>query len=304
MINRIHFLIALALALNSSLVKAGDIPFIDAHSQLPSPAVVNNVIPLMDKAGIRHVILSFRQNGRWSHVLDLAAAHPGRISPAVKIKGRHWPTGTKKFFKSVKKQLRSGAAAAMGEALLYHAAKGNKAPEWTVGTDSKQFRFVLEICREKGWPLIIHIEFRAVENLDDWMATLETLLDANRDVTFPLIHMAQLDASQVKRLIATHPNVYFMVSHSTPITTSTSRQPWTNLFDGKTLKPEWHALMAAHPDRFVLNFDNVWEKDWSEDNYLAQARLWRKALATLPNEIAHAIAHRNAERLWRLSPVR
>ena len=301
----IRFLIGLPVIalLTAGDSRAANIPMIDAHSQLPDPAQASEVIPLMDKAGIRHIILSFRERAKWKNVLDLARSHPGRITPAVKVKSRHWPTGNPRFFKIVKNQLRSGRAGAMGEALLYHAQKGNKAPEVEALPDSKQFKFVLKTCRKNGWPLIVHIEFRAARNPAVWMERLEALLAANRDVNFPLIHVGQLDHDEVARLIDTHPNIYFMVSQSNSISVRRSKQPWTNLFAGQRLKPEWQALMEEHSDRFILNFDNVWTEHWREDFYVAQARLWQGALKNLPVEAAHNIAHRNAERLWKLPAV-
>ena len=59
------------------------------------------------------------------------------------------------------------------------------------------------------------------------------------------------------------------------------------------------ALVIKHPERFILAFDNVLEDHWS-DYYLEQVAVWRKALADLPPDVAHALAHRNAERLWHL----
>ena len=36
---------------------------------------------------------------------------------------------------------------------------------------------------------------------------------------------------------------------------------------------------------------------------MQQVDLWRKALGKLPDEVAHAVAHGNAERLWKLAPA-
>lgn len=281
---------------------ADGIPMIDAHSQLPDPNLADDVIRLMDTAGIHHVILSFRGSAKGNDVIALVRAHPNRITGAIKIKGRHWPQGSKKFYKNVTKQMASGAFGAIGEALIYHAAKGSKAPEYTVTPEQKQFRYVLDLARENGWPLIIHIEFRAVPDRQRFMELLERFLADNRDVAFPLIHLAQLDPPDVARLIAAHLNVYFMTSHSNPITVRQSKQPWTNMFEGDELKAGWRDLLLRHPDRFILNFDNVWPDHWGPD-YVQQAALWRETLATLPPAAAHMIAHENAERLWRLAPV-
>ena len=73
------------------------------------------------------------------------------------------------------------------------------------------------------------------------------------------------------------------------------------MFAGRRLKGAWRKLMIDHPDRFILAFDNVFAEHWG-DYYLEQIELWRKALETLPEDVAHAIAHKNAERLWHLPP--
>jgi len=282
--------------------RAGDIPMIDAHSQLPTPGTADDLIGLLDQAGISQVILSFRGSAKLKHVIPLVRKHPDRVTGAAKIKGRHWNEGNDKFYKNVAKQMDTGAIGAIGEALLYHAAKGSKAPEYRVTSSDKQFKFVLDLARDKGWPLITHIEFRAVPERGEFMAMLGSILTDNRDVAFPLIHMAQLDPPEAARLIAAHPNVYFMTSHSNTITTSKSKQPWTNMFDGDQLKADWRDLMTNHPERFILNFDNVWPEHWSS-SYVEQADLWRKTLATFPADAAHLIAHENAERLWKLTPL-
>ena len=281
---------------------ADGIQIIDAHSQLPAPETANEVIELMDKAGVVRTILSFRGTARRHDLLKLAAAHPNRITPSIKAKGRHWPRGNEKYFRKIKKQLATGKFGALGEVLFYHAAKGNKAPEWTVLPTDKQAKYLLKVARENGWPLVTHIEFAALWDKKDWMKRLEILVSENRDMAFPMIHMGQLEANDVERLLAAHPNVYFMTSHSNTITVSKSRQPWINMFSDATLEPEWVALITRYPDRFILNFDNVFEDHWGQ-LYLDQVALWRNALETLPSKAAHAVAHKNAERLWNLPPA-
>ena len=223
---------------------AEEIPMVDAHSQLPNAEIAGEVVGLMDRAGIRHAILSFRGSPRLRDVVALARAHPGRITPAMKIKGQHWGRGSNRFYQSTAQQMQSGRLGAIGEALLRD----------------------------------------------------------NRGMAFPLIHMAQLEAPEVARLIDAHPNVYFMTSHANPVTVRKSRQPWINMFAGDKLKPVWRDLLIRHAERFILNFDNVWPEHWGT-HYLEQVALWRRALATLPRAVAHKVAHQNAERLWKLPPV-
>ena len=74
------------------------------------------------------------------------------------------------------------------------------------------------------------------------------------------------------------------------------------MFDGDYLSADWKQLIVKYPDRFILGFDNVYVEHWGQF-YLDQVALWREALKELPVEVAHAIAHGNAERLWRLQLV-
>ena len=75
------------------------------------------------------------------------------------------------------------------------------------------------------------------------------------------------------------------------------------MFDGDHLSESWKQLMVKYPGRFILGFDNVWPEHWSQ-YYLDQIKLWREAVKELPPEVAHAFTHGNAERLWRLPPLK
>ncbi|HLA34897.1 MAG TPA: amidohydrolase family protein [Rhodocyclaceae bacterium] len=63
------------------------------------------------------------------------------------------------------------------------------------------------------------------------------------------------------------------------------------------LTSEWKRLFEKYPERFLLGSDTWIDERW--DNYgrlMAAYRVW---LAELPRPVAEAIAHRNAERLFR-----
>lgn len=280
-----------------------DLYFIDAHSQVPKGLNMQDIIPLMDQAGVRRVILSARNDRPPQDVADFAKAHPDRITAAIRSKGKTYNEGQPGLEGFINNQLNQPVFQALAEALLFHAKKGNKAPEINVSINDPQATLLLNIAREKNWPFISHYEFRATKGRKDaFMKEFEDKLKANRNVAFPLIHMGQLEHDEARRLIESHDNVYFMTSHSNPVTKAKSKsQPWSNLFDGSKLSAKWKELMIAHPDRFILTFDNVWPEHWG-DYYLRQAELWRNALGDLPPDVAQAIAHGNAERLWRLAP--
>ena len=296
----IGVLVPVIFAISSA---AAGIPIIDAHSQVDHFVELEDVIRLMDKGGVSRTILGMRGRVKPKDLAAFAGRHPGRITPAVRTKGWSYVENRPKYYRFLKKQLRMPEFGALGEVLLFHAQKGNKAPEWEVWPGQPQVQAPLRAAIERKWPFIAHIEFAATFEHGKWMEKFEALLRAHPAHPFPLIHMGQLPAKDAGRLIKAHPNVYFMTSHANTISVSRSGQPWVNMFDGEKLTPAWKKLIVRHPDRFILAFDNVWEEHWGE-YYLSQIRLWRKGLAELPTDAANALAHGNAERLWRLPPAK
>lgn len=300
--------VALCFAATPRGVHAQDLPdlyFIDAHSQMAGGLDETRIVPLMDKAGVWKTLLSARNDRSPEDVAAYATAHPDRIVAAVRTKGGAYNNNSPKYGRLLKGQMQQPVFAAMAEALLYHAQKGTKAPKIEVAADSAQVKTTLKATLAKGWPFIAHYEFAA----SGWdkaklIADFEGMAKAHPDHPFVLIHMAQLDQDEAARLIAARPNVYFITSHCNPVSIADNPgQPWSNLFEGDGLAPKWRALIESHPDRFILAFDNVFPEMWGE-LYLKQAALWRKALGALPPAVAHAVAHGNAERLWKIAPLR
>jgi len=296
--------LALACVALASGARADGPYLIDAHSQVDHFVDLSDVVPLMDKAGIRHVILSARGQVNAGQIIGLAAKHPDRITASIRTKGGQYASATPKWFKTMKKHFAKDGFGAMAEVIMWHARKGDKAPELVVPPDDKRVRELLGRVVKKGWPFVIHIEFAASRSPETFMKKMEAMLEEYSGHPFALIHMGQLGAEEAARLLARHPNFHFLVSHSNPVVKATSNQPWIDLFDGgSSLAPRWKALFLKHPDRFILNFDNVWEDHWG-DQYVRQAALWRKALSELPFDVASKVAHENAERLWKLPAAR
>ena len=293
---------------------ADELPIIDAHSQLEKAVAPQRVIELMDQAGVARTILAARHGTTVESMKNLAKAHPDRITAAVRSKSSHYQDGALEDFRNyLQKQLKHPEFAAMAEVLIFHARKTNAkgkeiAPEVAFPPGDERVQLALNAAIKHGWPFIAHIEFRSLgmargdDVRGDYMAQFEEMLSANPSHPFVLIHLAQLDAREAARLLKTHSNLYFIPAHVNPITAARTREPWGNIFEGESLAPAWRDLMATHPDRFVLGFDNVWANHW-EELYIPQVKLWRKALGELSVDAAHAIAHGNAERLWGLPPV-
>lgn len=254
----------------------------------------------MDQGGVVCTILSSNpiEPVAPEEVVSFALKYPGRIIPAVRAKVQR----NENYYELLEKQVNMGQYRAMAEVLLYHAQKGPHAPLIVAYPEDKTVQTALSYALEKGWPFIVHIEFAAAgDERNVFMAKLEALLIQHPEHPFVLIHMGQLDHVTVRQLIEEHANIYFITSASDPIVIEAYPEPWTNMFDGDHLSADWKALITEHPDRFILGFDVVSARDWRQ-LYLKEIALWRKAINELPLEVAHTIAHGNAERLWHLPP--
>ena len=281
-------------------VGADELYFIDAHSQIDHKVLpLNKIISLMSSAGVRQTILSARGNLKGKTLLKLSKENSRQIIPAVRTKGKPYDTGSKKYYELLKKQVATKQYSAIAEVLLYHAKKGNKAPEVVVYPDDKRVKDALNYAIKNNWPFVVHIEFASLQgkNKKKFMRAFKQMLNQNPEHPFILARMGQLNSNRCLRLIGNHKNVHFHTGWSNPAAVESSQQPWINIFKGDRLAPAWKELFVQYPDRFIFALDNVFTEHWS-DFYLKQMKYWKRGLAELPSEVSHLIAHGNAERLW------
>ena len=292
------------------------LPIIDAHSQFDQHVGLDEIMHWLDRAGVSRVILSDRSTGmvdRGEELLGLAAKHPDRITPAIRSKPPAYSKMREpEFHRYLARQAEHPGYGALAEIILTHAAMRNA--YFSLGEDveilpgAHQTRTAAGLARRKGWPLLLHIEFTYIgQRKAVFMEALERLLAQNRDLPVGLMHMGQLEPEEAERLVKSNPNVFFMLSWANPVAVGRAarndpRRGWIDMFQEGELKPRWRELMLVFPDRFVLAIDNVFKPQWS-DLYVRQIAVWRKALSALPEPVAHAVAHGNAERLWKLPPV-
>ena len=301
-------LVLLSMALLSFPLPAsgeGTIPIIDAHSQYDQEISLEEILGLMEQAGVSRVILAQRDKVKPRHLLSFASNHPDRIVPAVRTKSGPFIKGSpREFEKYLDGQIRQEGFGALAEVLIWHAEKYHHtgkepvAPKVVSSPASPNVKIALKKAVRQGWPFIAHIEFAAIgPERQRFMSEFESLLREYPDHPFVLIHMGQLETDEVGRLITDYRNIHFLTAKCNPIANKNSTQPLVNLFKKNRLAPRWKKLISAHPDRFILGFDNVWVWHWKK-TYVRQARFWRKALKDLPGDAAHLVAHGNAERLW------
>ncbi len=278
--------------------------FIDAHSQMDPNVDIERVISLMNHGGIYRTLLSNHMGRPWTDINNYAKRFPGRIIPAVRVKGLGYlRNDMNRYLKQLLPPIKSGNFKALAEVHLWHDSDGGKYTEVKYSFNDPIIQRTLKEAKSGGWPFIIHIEFNSLGHNDyqEYMDGLGHFLKANPGHPFVLIHMAQLEAEPAAKLLAAYSNLHFLTSHASP-SYQRGGKPFINMFDGDSLKQEWKALIARYPDRFVFALDNVFSFFWTPDRFLSKMRLWWKAVAELPPEQAHLLAHGNAERLWKLPP--
>src|SRR5215469_6736674 len=299
----------LTLGLCGAPGQDGELYLIDAHGQIDETIDFQTAIRLMDQAGIRRVILTPVGRRKPEEIVYFSRQYPSRVLPSVRTKISAYLDNSGNLDQALRRQAHSGDFGAMAELLLYHAAKRrgvaeNRALETIIYPSDPRVQIALQLAMEQKWPLVVHIEFSSpsIPNRARFMRELEQMLDAHPEEPFVLTHMGQLRSADLQRLIEAHPNVFFLTSRSDPLIirpAGNGRQPWVNMFRGGELADDWERLMVRYPERFAVAFDNVWPEFWS-DLYVERARLWRHALGGLPASAAQAIAHGNAERLWKI----
>ena len=299
--------------------------FIDAHSQLDHKSGgIKVVLERMSENNVKKTLLAGRSKMSWSDILKFSDEYPNKIIPLLRTKyGRLMKRNPKKYFRKIEKRINAGNFRGNGEILVFHSEKkkqyGKIPAEVAYNFTDKEIMYVMKRVMKENWPVMLHLEFRNLEfgriseeksnkfNKQIYLKQLKNLLKNYPENSFVLNHLGQLNSEDVAILIKGHKNIYFTTAHTGPHYKTKQKQkargkqsPWTMVFNGKSFKSDWKTLFVTYSDRFVFAMDNVWERHWVSETYSDEIQHWRTALAQLPDNVARAIAHKNAERLWNL----
>lgn len=132
-------------------------------------------------------------------------------------------------------------------------------------------------------------------------AAFERLLSHNRNARFTWAHLGSDPAQQrtpelMHELLERHPNLYsaFRITAKGP-------HPTVALDPQGKLKPAWHKLIEAFPDRFTVHSDMFYVPGAPPRRGPKQSHeLARKLLEQLPPDLARKLAYKNAQRLYKL----
>lgn len=300
-------------------------------------AQVEAAIGRMDRHGIRRVVLMpppMPPGARTAYELDqlhfAVEKYPDRISLAggggsLNAMIQNTPADAvtdeiRQRFRAQAEQIVASGAVAFGEIAAHHLSMRRMGPQHAYENSPPDHPLLLllaDIAAEKGVPIDLHLDLvpedmdlpgRPIFNpstpahLTANLAGFERLLDHNRKAMIIWAHAGTdplgTRSPKIQRgLLTRHPNLYMSLRLS-----GGGPPPFLALDQSLTLKPEWLALLRDFPDRFVLGSDFFHtpgdaQRGPGEEGFDNFSALLRQ----LPPELADAIAHGNAEKLYRLS---
>jgi hypothetical protein len=253
----------------SALAQADDFPIFDTHLHFSQDAwglfTAQEILALMDQAGVYRALVSSTPDDGTLQLYQLA---PDRIIPILRpYRSRaDMATWTRdgSVVAYVEERLANGVYRGIGEFHLSTGESSSLAPR----------RF------------------------------------ADLSAEFDLYLHAHTDATGVAELLALRSDARVLWAHAgmgaSPATTDAllARSPhlWvelalrTDVAPGGRLDPEWAALFARYPDRFMIGTDTWIPSRWPQlPRLMADVRTW---LRQLPRDLAERIASGNAEALF------
>lgn len=297
---------------------------------------VEAAIGRMDRHGIRRILLMpppMPPGARAAYELDqlhfAVEKYPDRVSLAggggslnAMIQSTPADAVTdeiKQRFREQAESIIAAGAVAFGEIAAHHLSLRRMGPMHAyeyVPPDHPLLLLLADISAEKGVPIDLHLDLvpgdmdlpdRPIFNpttpahLKDNLAGFERLLDHNPKAKIIWAHAGTdplgTRVPKIQReLLRRHPNLYMSVRVS-----AGAPPPFFALDRALVLKPEWLALLRDFPDRFVLGSDFFHAAGSAQRGPDEQGlENFQALLRQLPPDLAEAIAHGNAEKLYHL----
>ncbi len=269
-------------------------PLVDAHAHLDAatPVSADLLLALYDAVGVRGAWLF---GAPWSAATDAWQRFPDRVVPFL-AEGYADTLGPASSYRNpdgLDELLRGGYVRGLGEMILRHApfrlseaVGGGAWPAVNVAADDPALLAAYAVAGRHGAPVVVHQEAAYADEL-------ERAVRASPNTTFVWAHAGHGPAATLRPLLARYPNLYADLSARTPWL-----GPGTVLTraDG-SLQPEWAALLADYPDRFLIGFDLFAVGHYRLCYLQDTVGYYRALLGRLDPATADRIAHQNAERL-------
>ena len=264
-------------------------PLFDAHLHYNEEAWLSehplaDALGRMQRAGVRAIVANSRPNDgtkTLAAALDETRAAGVTVVPFVRLyRNRADYTGwfqDETIHTLVLRELAAGTPAGayrgLGEFHLYDSANANGAVA----------RKLMQLAQQRGLAVLAHVDDDAIDLL---------LAHApNTRLIWAHTGIGGAPITRVRELLRKHPLLIGELSYRPGLTDA----------DGH-LSPDWRALFAEFPDRFVIGSDTWINPRWAAyETLMAQTRLW---LGDLPAEAARRIAWDNAAHLFGVAAPR
>jgi len=262
--------LGLAAAAEPAAAQTDDFPIFDTHLHFSQDAwglfSAQDILALMDQAGVYRALVSSTPD---DGTLQLYALDPNRIIPILRPYRTRADRATwvrdGTVMSYVEERLATGIYRGIGE---FHLDADGDASFLVP-------RRFADLSAERDLFLHAHTDARGVAELLALRSDAKILwAHAGMGATPPTI-----DA-----LLARSPNLWVELALRTDVA------------PGGRLDPEWAALFAKHPARFMIGTDTWIPSRWPQlPRLMADVRTW---LRQLPRDLAERIASGNAEALF------
>jgi predicted TIM-barrel fold metal-dependent hydrolase len=301
------------------------------------PGAIDAAVSRMDRAGIRQSIFLPQpsppgaRNAWENKELKFALEkHPGRIAliggggslnPMIQsTEVDSVNDNVRREFRAIAERIAEQGVVAYGEITAHHLSLRAMGPQHgyqNVPPDHPLLLLLADIASEKGIPIDLHIDLipddMDVSERDNFnenvpshlagnLAAFERLLSHNRKALIIWAHagtdpLGTRTVAIQRTLLRKHPNLHMSIrigkGGPAPVL----------IFNGNgVIKPPWFDLLQEFSDRFTIGSDYFHGPTWMSERGVTELSLsnYRALLKQLPNNVASAIGHENAERIYRL----
>lgn len=291
---------------------------VDAHGHLNGDMSVEQLIGLMDQAGVSRTVLmaryykSKRGMGYASDelALEYSKKYPGRFIPFIAGQRgalhdqRRWLEPdyiAEDFLKEVETKLKSEDFYGIGELIICHYAydrgDGQGGGEHDIPVDTPLMRHLADLAGRYRGPLLIH-----AEGEPEVVSGMDSLLNYNPKTRVIWAHNCGRSSVEViRKMLTGHPNLYCDLGGMLNAGYGRywpKRTPWMFLIEDGSYHfyPEMKTLYEAFPERFLIGTDCAHTP--ALKNYLKRVKRFRELLSELSPETARRLAFQNAEELF------
>lgn len=302
-----------------AFAQKGALAIVDVHNHLNRDMSAQQLIDLMDNAGVSRMVLMPRDfggrrsggSGSDTQALEYAKSYPGRFIPFVAgqrdeldQRGR-WLNPDRQaesLLSTMETELNSQQFYGIGELIIRHYAfEGGR--ERDIPVDTPLMRRFADLAAHHEVPLLIH-----AEGEPDVVAGMKQVLETHPKTRIIWAHNCGRSSSEIIRgMLATFLNLScdlggMLNAPFAPYGRYWPKQtPWMFLIeDGSgNLLPEMKALYEAFPNRFFLGTDHAFTPSLRQ--YPRRIERFRELLSGLKPETARRLAFQNAEELFHKS---